>query len=122
MKLRYTPELLGLLTAVLTALVLGSLLGAIVFFSPLKETTLNPLSDFTLIVAVFAGTCLTAWRRGNRGLLRGITLGLVFFAGMLVLTLCLTTSSLHFIPLLRTLFFTLAAGGLGGILGVGLAQ
>ena len=52
---RIAGEIHGFLVALLTALILGSVLALIVYWSPLKETLLDPLADFTLMISVFIG-------------------------------------------------------------------
>ena len=66
---RIAGEIHGFLVALLTALILGSVLALIVYWSPLKKPC-SILADFTLMISVFIGGWYSAYRAGNRGLSR----------------------------------------------------
>ncbi|NLB18242.1 MAG: TIGR04086 family membrane protein [Syntrophomonadaceae bacterium] len=112
----------GPLLALIFALTLGTVFAFIVYYTRLPETLLSPLADFTLIVSVFAGGWYSANKYGNRGLLRGSLVGLAVFIIVLALTLFIDKSLITFSALGKDLLFALIAGGLGGVLGVGMAQ
>lgn len=118
---RIAGEIHGFLVALFTALILGSVLALIVYWSPLKETLLDPLADFTLMISVFIGGWYSAYRAGNRGLVRGVIIGLLFFTLMLLVTLVVNPALVSFGSFIKDLLFAVACGGLGGILGVGMA-
>ncbi|NSW83879.1 MAG: TIGR04086 family membrane protein [Syntrophothermus sp.] len=122
MAIMKSVELKGLLLTCTVAAVLGALVAAIVYFSPLKETTLAPLVNLVLIIAVFVGGSYVAKTRGSRGLIGGITLGIMFFVVMFVLTLIFSPNLPGFKSFLQHLCICLIAGGLGGIFGIGLSS
>ena len=119
---RFAGEIRGFLVALMSALVLGSVLALIVYWSPLKETLLDPLADFTLMISVFIGGWYSAYHAGNRGLVRGVIIGLLFFTLMLLITLAVNPALVSLGSVIKDLLFALTCGGLGGILGVGMAD
>ncbi len=119
---RIAGEIRGFLVAVLSALILGSVLALVVYWSPLKETLLDPLADFTLMISVFVGGWYAAFHTGNRGLVRGVIIGLMFFTLMFLITLAVNPALVSLGSVIKDLLFAVACGGLGGILGVGMAS
>lgn len=115
-------ELKGLFLTCTVAAVLGGLLAALVYLSPLRETVLDPLANLVLIIAVFVGGSYVAKTRGSRGLVGGITLGIMFFVVMFVLTLIFSPTLPGFKSFLQHLCICVIAGGLGGIFGIGLSS
>lgn len=115
-------ELKGLGMAIAIGLLLSTLVSALIYFTNLKETLLIPLSKAVLIISVFAGGCMVSKARGNKGLVRGISLGIMFFTLMLVTTLIASPSHIYLKGFFYTLIACIVSGGLGGILGIGLSE
>lgn len=115
-------ELKGLFLSGTVAVTLGSLVAALVYITPLRETLLDPLANLILILSVFVGGSYVAKTRGTRGLTAGVTVGLLFFVIMFILSLIFCSSPLNFKPFLKDLATCIIAGGLGGILGIGLSN
>lgn len=118
---RIGVEIKGALLACLIALIIGMACSLTVFWTGLKETWLPYLANFTFILSVCAGACYSGWHRGNKGLFRGLATGTLFFFIVLLISLVLGPAGIGFGAVIKTLLFALAAGALGGILGVGLA-
>lgn len=119
---RIAGEFRGFMVALAAAVILGSLFALAVYWSPLKETLLDPLADFTLMLSVFIGGWSSAHHYGNRGLVRGVVIGVMFFIFMLLVTLVINPALVSMGSIAKDLLFALACGGLGGILGVGMAN
>lgn len=117
-----SPELRGLILSGLIALVLGSFLAVLVYITPLRETLLDSLANLIMIIAVFAGGSYVAKTRGSRGLIGGMTLGILFFVLMFILTLIFSPSLPGFKSFLQNFFFCLISGALGGIFGIGMSD
>jgi putative membrane protein (TIGR04086 family) len=115
-------ELKGLGIAILIGLLLSTLGSTIVYFTGLKETLLNPLSKVVLVISVFTGGCIVSKAYGNKGLVRGISLGVMFFTLMLIVTLIASPSHIYLKGFLYTLSACIISGGIGGILGIGLSE
>ncbi|NLV15739.1 MAG: TIGR04086 family membrane protein [Syntrophomonadaceae bacterium] len=122
MVLKMIKGVSGPFLALLFALTLGTVFAFIVYYSRLPETILSPLADFTLLVSVFGGGWYSAAKYGNRGLLRGAMVGLSVFIVVLGLTLIINKSLITWSGLGKDLLFALVAGGLGGVLGVGMSR
>ena len=115
-------ELKGLGMAILIGIVLCTLGSTLVYFTGLKETLLNPMAKVVLVISVFTGGCITSNAYGNKGLVRGVSLGIMFFTLMLIITLIASPSHIYLKGFLYTLSACIISGGLGGILGIGLSE
>ncbi|MGE5380090.1 MAG: TIGR04086 family membrane protein [Methylocystaceae bacterium] len=118
-KLSYEVKGLGL--AAILAASLASIAGITIYYTPLPETLTAPLSNVILVLSIFAGSGYVSYRRGNKGLMRGISFGMAFFILMLVLSL-LMAKPVTMAVCLRDLAIAVATGLLGGILGVSLSS
>ncbi len=108
----------GLVISVLGAAVLG----LVFYFSNLSEQTLPLLGAIILFLSVFTGGVFAAQRAGNRGIYHGLAVGIVFFAVSWILTTLFFPGSAAVWDVARKLLITCAAGGFGGVLGVGLSS
>lgn len=115
-------EIKGLGVAILVGLLLSTLGSALVYFTGLNETVLNPMAKVVLVASVFTGGCIVSKTYGNKGLVRGISLGIMFFTLMLITTLIASPSHIYLKGFLYTLLACIISGGLGGILGIGLTE
>lgn len=115
-------ELKGLGKGLLISLILCLLSAPLVYLTGIKETILPTLGNFILAIGVFWCGCYVSKSYGSKGLVRGITMGLTFFILMLIATFALNSALISFKTFLYTLALCLAAGGLGGILGIGLSD
>lgn len=119
---QFSAELKGLGVAVGLGIILSILSAALVYFTGLAETILNPLSKLVLVISVLTGGCVVSKAHGNRGLVRGVSLGIMFFILMLIITLIASSGHIYLKGFLYTLTACIVSGGLGGILGIGLTE
>ena len=117
---RIAGEIHGFLVALLTTLILGSVLALIVYWSPLKETLLDPWLIYPYDKRIHRWLVFSLPCR-QPGLVRGVIIGLLFFTLMLLVTLVVNPALVSFGSFIKDLLFAVACGGLGGILGVGMA-
>ena len=122
MKGNLSIELKGLARALVISLVLSLIAAPIIYYSGLKETLLAPLGKLILIISIFLGGSYVSKTHGTKGLIRGITVGTVFFMLISILTLIVNPSLVCFKGIIYTLLICLISGSLGGILGIGLSQ
>lgn len=94
----------------------------IVYFTGIRETLLSTLGRLILIITVFGAGCSVSRQYGSKGLVRGMTIGLAFFILMLIGTVGVYPELITFKSFLSILAITVTAGGLGGILGIGLSE
>ena len=119
---RIPIEIKGLGKSLLLALLLGTLISVVVYYTGLKETLLSPLAKLVLVISVFSGGCYVSKAHGNKGLVRGVSLGIMFFTLMLIATLAFNSSLIDLKGFLYTLGVCIVSGGIGGILGIGLSN
>jgi putative membrane protein (TIGR04086 family) len=115
-------EIRGILRILILSAVLCLLSAAIIYFTGLSESLMAPLSKIILVVSVFYGSCYISKSYGTRGLVRGITTGLIFFILLTIATLAFSASNMNIRDSLVTLISLIIAGSLGGILGIGLSD
>jgi putative membrane protein (TIGR04086 family) len=115
-------ELKGLGITILIGVVMCILASTLVYFTGLKETVLNPIAKVVLVISVFTGGCVVSKAYGNKGLVRGISLGLMFFILMLITTLIYSPGHIYLKGFFYTLTACMVSGGLGGILGIGMSE
>ncbi len=109
-------------TALLASLVLCLISATVVYFTGIKETVLPSLGKIILILSVFGAGCSVSRYYGTKGLVRGMTTGLVFFILMLIATLAFYPELISLKSFFITLATVIVAGGLGGILGIGISE
>lgn len=115
-------ELCGLGSAAGLSLILCLLSATIIYFTSLSEELLACVGKIILIVAVFWGGCYVSKAHGSKGLVRGISMGIVFFILMLAATLICNAALISLKTFFYTLFICIASGAVGGILGIGLSD
>ncbi len=120
MEGRIPVEIKGLCKAVFTAAVLCIIIAVVVYYTGLKETLIHPLARLTLIISVLTGACQVTRVRGNKGLVRGISMGIMFFTLMIIATLLFNPNLIEWKSFLTALGICVLSGGIGGILGIGL--
>lgn len=113
-------ELQGLLKSLLYGLIACAILSVVIYFSPLEETMTGVLSRLILIASVFYAGCYASKFYGNKGLIRGATMGLLFFIVLLIASLLFQASQIDLKSFFVNLSLCLGAGAFGGILGIGL--
>jgi len=94
----------------------------VVYFTGIKETLLPTLGKMIIILTVFGAGCSVSRHYGSKGLVRGMTMGIAFFILMVIATIGFQPELISSKSFLSMLAITLTAGGLGGILGIGLSE
>lgn len=119
--MRFGYEVKGLGISTFLALLLATFSGLVLYFTQLPETLTGPLSNVILVLSIIAGSGYVSYKRGNKGLMRGISFGMAFFVIMLFLSLVMT-EPVNTMGCLRDLAIAVSTGLLGGILGVSLSS
>ncbi|RKO67198.1 TIGR04086 family membrane protein [Desulfofundulus salinus] len=102
---------------------LGSaLIGAGYYFTSLSESSLPWFAAGLFFFSVLVGAWSAASRAGNRGLLHGLGVAVLFFLVSWLLATTVLPSQVMPVSLFQKLILALVAGALGGILGVGFSD
>lgn len=117
-----TIEVKGLGRGLLVSLLLALTSATIVYYSGLKETILPVLGNVIIIISVFWAGCYVSRQHGSKGLVRGVTMGVVFFVLMLIATYIFHPSLISFKAFMQSLAICLISGALGGIMGITLSD
>ncbi|MGE5391039.1 MAG: TIGR04086 family membrane protein [Deltaproteobacteria bacterium] len=115
-------EVKGLSRGLLVSIILTLATAIIVYYSGIKETTLPLIGNIILLVSVFWAGCYVSRQYGSKGLVRGITMGLIFFVLMLIATYIFNPSLIGFAAFMQSLAVCIISGALGGIVGIGLSD
>jgi putative membrane protein (TIGR04086 family) len=115
-------ELKGLGKSIIMAVLLCTLASILIYYTGLKETLLNPIAKLVLVISVLRGGCYVSKAYGNKGLVRGVSLGIMFFTLMFITTLIYSPAHIYFKGFAYTLTACIVSGGIGGILGIGLSE
>ena len=108
----------GTLLALLVSLILIVILAVVVYFSNIQERTVGAMVFAITAISVLLGAYFLARTIESGGLLNGLILAICYFAVILAVSLAVngrvSISASNFLRLLSCL----AAGCLGGILGI----
>jgi len=115
--MKFIYEVKGLGIAMVMGIILASITGLVLYFSPLPETLTSSLSNVILVLSILAGSGYVSYKRGNKGLMRGLSFGMTFFVAMLILSMIMA-EPVNTVSCLRDLAVTVTTGLLGGVLGV----
>lgn len=109
------PILKGLVIAYLLVAILSIITGLIFYFTPLSEMWIHPIGAGLTTLALFFGGRSAAKAAGNKGLLHGITVGIIFIIIMVILSL---SEDISWSSLALKSSYALLASAVGGISGV----
>ncbi len=108
----------GILFAFIFSIVAIGILTAAVFFSDISDRTIKTVIFIISALSAFLGALLAARNVPARGLLHGLVVGIGYFAIITILSLAISSSTaLNSRNILR-FAAVLAAGMLGGTLGI----
>lgn len=112
----------GVLVSLGLSLGLSTVAGLAYYFTSLSENTMPWVSAVILFISVTAGSGYAAKRARSKGLFNGLGVGVITFVVIWISVGMFLPSNVLLAGAVSKLAITLAAGGLGGTLGVGLAS
>lgn len=110
----------GILITIVASLLLSFMVGATYYFTSITEHSLPWSTAAILAASSFGGALFAGREAGNKGLYHGLLVGLVFFL-IVWLVAGLFLPGQIMLGTLYKLLIIMAAGGVGGIIGVGLS-
>ena len=111
------PILRGLVVSYLLVAILSLIAGLLFYFTPLSEMWMHPIGAGITTIALFFGGRVAAKAAGNKGLIHGLTIGIIF----ILITIIMSLFSSHDISLSSLALksaYALLASAIGGISGV----
>jgi len=109
------PVILGLAVTYLVVAILSVITGLLFYFTPLSEIWIHPIGAGITTLALFFGGRTAAKCAGNKGLLRGLTIGILFIIITLIMSL---SPDMSWSSLALKSAYALLASAVGGISGV----
>jgi putative membrane protein (TIGR04086 family) len=122
MGLLKSVELQGLFRSLLFGMIACIVASVVVYFSGIAETSTGIIGRLILIASVFYAACYVSKSYGSKGLIRGLTMGVMFYIVLLIASLIFQVSRIDIQSYLLNLLICLGSGSLGGILGIGLSS
>jgi len=120
MGLLKSVELQGLFKSLLFGMIACIVASVVIYFTALEETSTGMIGRLILIASVFYAACYVSKSYGSKGLIRGLTMGVLFYIVLLIASLIFPVSRIDIMRYLLNLLICLGAGAFGGILGIGL--
>lgn len=108
----------GILLSVVISLAAMGVLSVFVFFMNISDKTVSTFIFALTAISVFIGAFVLAKNIDSRGLLNGLLLAVGYFAVLLILSLAINGGISFDSHNLLRLVSILAAGMLGGVLGI----
>ncbi|MEG6522094.1 TIGR04086 family membrane protein [Desulfotomaculum sp. 1211_IL3151] len=120
--LNFTSIFRGTLVALGFSFVFSVLAGLIYYFTNAPEKSMSWVAILILFLSVLLGAGYAARRTRSKGLFNGLGVGILTFIIIWLLVGLFLPGNVLFPSALGKLVLALAAGGLGGILGIGLTS
>lgn len=120
MGLLKSVELQGLFRSLLFGVIACIVASVVIYLSGIEETLTGTIGRLILIGSVFYAACYVSKSYGSKGLIRGLTMGVVFYIVLLIASLIFQESRIDIQSYLLNLLICLGSGAFGGILGIGL--
>jgi putative membrane protein (TIGR04086 family) len=114
-KIHWKSLLFGLVAVYLSIVILTTIFASLIYFANVSEFFLQPVSLVIDVISLFIGGFLLSRKAGERGLLHGLLLALLFF---LIAYLLGSTGLWSASQSLLKIASCFLAASLGGILGV----
>lgn len=114
--------LIGFIWALGISFFLALLLGVILHYTSLSSALLPSFAALIFFLSILFGGTIAARSAGNNGLLNGIAVGIVYLIISVAINTISSPVSLGLVAFFKKLAYSLVAGALGGIIGVGLAD
>ena len=112
----------GFLWAFMLTVLLGIIFSMLLQFTSFTESLLSSYSSFIFFISILLGAVIGSKSAGCKGIWHGISVALLFWCFTIIISLIWSFDTLSFIFLAKRLGLTIGAGGLGGIIGIGLAN
>ncbi|NLK52330.1 MAG: TIGR04086 family membrane protein [Syntrophomonadaceae bacterium] len=116
------PVLRGFLYGLLSLIILGLIMGFLLYLTRIPETLTPLIVLLILTISVFMGGFKAARLAGAKGLINGLVISLLFIVLVLVITLVFRPGLFSWSTALIKLGLIVFAGACGGMLGIALQQ
>ena len=112
----------GFLWSLIVTTLLSLVVSLLLQFTSLSESLLPGFSTFIFLVSMLLGAVIGSRAAGCMGLVHGVSIAMLYWLLILIISLIWGLESLAFLQILKRFALTLAAGIVGGIIGIGLSD
>jgi len=112
----------GFTWALLISVILSLIITLLLHFTALSETLLPSFATLIFFLSILLGSTISAKHAGNRGLIHGLLVGILYFSFSIILSLLISTDPFSWFLFAKKIAYTFIGGALGGIIGIGLAN
>lgn len=117
--LQFNAIVRGFIWALIITIILAVLFSLLLQYTSLSERLLSSYSTFIFFISMFLGATIGARAAGRKGLFHGLLITLLFWLITLVIGIIWNPEGLSLLFVLKRLGYTLIAGVLGGVTGIG---
>ncbi len=116
------PVVFGILGAIVIGLIGTILLSIIFYFTSFSEPYLQPAGTTLYLIGAFAGGFMASKKAGNRGIMYGAAVGLIYFLIFLFIMLISSPASLSVLTIFLRGIYTLIVSAAGGVVGIAFVE
>jgi len=112
----------GFTWALLISVILSLIITLLLYFTSVSETLLPSFATLIFFISILLGSTISARHAGNRGLIHGLIVGLLYLTFSLILSLLISTDPFSWLLFAKKITYTFIGGALGGVVGIGLSN
>ena len=112
----------GFTWSLVISVVLAFVISLVLHFTSVSEVFLPSFATLIFFLSILLGSTICAKHAGNKGLIHGLLVGLVYLMVTFIFSIFLSSDPFSWVMLAKKITYTLIAGSLGGIIGIGLAN
>ena len=116
----FSSVLNGLIWSLVVSICLSIIITLVLHFTAVSEN-LIPAFATLIFLSILSGSIVSAKTAGNKGLIHGVSVGLLYLFISLILSLFIISGSFGWLVFLK-IAYTLIASSIGGIIGIGLSN
>ena len=118
----FSSVLNGLIWSLVVSICLSIIITLVLHFTAVSENLIPAFATLIFFLSILSGSIVSAKTAGNKGLIHGVSVGLLYLFISLILSLFIISCSFGWLVFLKKIAYTLIASSIGGIIGIGLTN
>lgn len=112
----------GLIWSLSVSILLSIVITFFLHFTALSEELIPAFATLIFFMSILIGSIVSAKSAGSKGLIHGLSIGIIYLAISLVLGLIFINNPFNWLVFLKKIAYTFLAGAIGGVVGIGLIE
>lgn len=112
----------GFTWSLIISVVLSFIISLILHFTSISEAFLPAFATLIFFLSILLGSTICAKQAGNRGLIHGLIVAFIYLFLSLILSVLISSDPFSWVMFAKKIAYTILAGALGGIIGIGLTN